>query len=65
MVLLPNGGTLEDMMKLPGFADLPAVKSGGLAIVDYPTVAGLNTPSSLSLKYSLESITPQLEAVAG
>ncbi len=54
------------MMKLPGgFADLPAVKGGGLAIVDYPTVAGLNTPSSLSLKYSLESITPQLEAVAG
>ncbi|MBJ7479102.1 MAG: ABC transporter substrate-binding protein [Rhodococcus sp.] len=65
VVLLPNGGTLDDMMKLPGFADLPAVKSGGLAIVDYPTVAGLNTPSSLSVKYSLESITPQLEAVAG
>lgn len=65
VVLLPNGGTREELDALPGFADLPAVQGGGLAIVDYPTVVAFNTPSSLSLEYGLNKITPQLEAVAG
>ncbi|MFD4367127.1 ABC transporter substrate-binding protein [Rhodococcus sp. NPDC058521] len=65
VVLLPNGGTREGLDALPGFSDLPAVKGGGLAVVDYPTVVAFNTPSSLSLEYGLDKITPQLEAVAG
>ncbi|MFD1811228.1 ABC transporter substrate-binding protein [Rhodococcus gannanensis] len=65
VVMLPNGGTAEQLNALPGFADLPAVREGGLAVVDYPTVVGFNTPSATSVLYSLDRITPQLEAVAG
>ncbi|QNG21144.1 ABC transporter substrate-binding protein [Rhodococcus triatomae] len=64
VVMLPNGGTQEQLEALPGFADLPAVQGGGLAVVDYPTVVGFNTPSSRSVAYSLDQIMPQLEAVA-
>ncbi len=64
VVMLPNGGTAEQLNALPGFADLPAVREGGLAVVDYPTVVGFNTPSATSVLYSLDRITPQLEAVA-
>lgn len=63
VVLLPNGGTREQLDALPGFSELPAVQSGGLAIVDYPTVAGLNTPSARSVQYALDQIRPQLEAL--
>lgn len=63
VVVLPNGGTAEQLSALPGFADLPAVRGGGLAVVDYPTVVGFNTPSATSVLYALERITPQLEAV--
>ncbi|WP_072751115.1 ABC transporter substrate-binding protein [Rhodococcus maanshanensis] len=63
VVMLPNGGTRDDLMKLPGFAALPSVGSGGLAVEDYPTVVGFNTPSSASLRYALGRITPQLEAI--
>lgn len=65
LIILPNGGTEQDLMALPGFADLPAVTGGGLAVVDYPTVAAFNTPSSLSIGYALDTIRPQLEAIAG
>ncbi|MFG1785561.1 hypothetical protein ACGFIU_24270 [Rhodococcus oryzae] len=65
VVMLPNGGTREDLMRLPGFAALPSVGSGGMAVEDYPTVVGFNTPSSASLRYSLDRITPQLEAIGG
>ncbi|NLU82456.1 ABC transporter substrate-binding protein [Rhodococcus sp. HNM0569] len=61
LVMLPNGGTEADLLALPGFAQLPSVEQGGLAVVDYPTVVGFNTPSSSSIAYSLERITPQLE----
>lgn len=65
LIILPNGGTLEGLEKLPGFTDLPAVKTGGLAVVDFPTVVAFNSPSSLSLDYALDKITTQLEAVVG
>ncbi|NLE81566.1 MAG: ABC transporter substrate-binding protein [Rhodococcus sp.] len=65
LIILPNGGTLEGLEALPGFTDLPSVKTGGLAVVDFPTVVAFNSPSSLSLGYGLDKITPQLEAVAG
>ncbi|QSE78838.1 hypothetical protein [Rhodococcus koreensis] len=63
VVMLPNGGTRDDLMALPGFDRLPSVQQGGLAVEDDATVVGFNTPSSLSLQYSLGRITPQLEAV--
>ncbi|MFF2110808.1 hypothetical protein [Rhodococcus koreensis] len=63
VVMLPNGGTRDDLMALLGFDRLPSVQQGGLAVEDDATVVGFNTPSSLSLQYSLGRITPQLEAV--
>lgn len=65
LIILPNGGTEQDLLTLPGFSGLPAVTGGGLAVVDYPTVAAFNTPSSLSIGYALDTIRPQLEAIAG
>lgn len=65
LIILPNGGTAEDLMALPGFDRLPAVTNGGLAVVDYPTVVAFNTPSSLSIGYALDIVRPQLEAIAG
>ncbi|MFC9555386.1 hypothetical protein ACFTWF_31615 [Rhodococcus sp. NPDC056960] len=62
-VMLPNGGTRDDLMALPGFAQLLSVQQGGLAVEDYATVVGFNTASSLYRLYSLGRITPQLEAV--
>lgn len=65
VVMLPNGGTREDLEKLPGFTMLPAATGGGLAVVDYATVVGINLPSKASVEFSLNTIRPQLEAVAG
>lgn len=64
-VVLPNGGTRTDLDTLPGFGALPAVVNGGLAVVDYATVVGFNTPSKASVAYSLGQIAPQLTAVGG
>lgn len=64
VVMLPNGGTREDLEKLPGFSTLPAAAGGGVAVVDYATVVGFNTPSKASVEHSLNKIRPQLEAVA-
>jgi len=56
---------------LPGLAGRTGVLSqyvvgqGQFAVVDYPTVAAFNTPSSLSIGYALDTIRPQLEAIAG
>jgi iron complex transport system substrate-binding protein len=36
-----------------------------LAVVDYPTVVGINLPSKTSVEYSLNKIRPQLDAVGG
>lgn len=64
LIILPNGGTEEALMALPGFDRLPSVTGGGLAVVDYPTVVALNTPSASSTLYALDAIRPQLEAIA-
>lgn len=64
VVMLPNGGTRDDLEKLPGFTRLPAATGGGLAVVDYATVVGINLPSKASVEFSLNKIRPQLEAVA-
>ncbi|MFI8567956.1 ABC transporter substrate-binding protein [Rhodococcus sp. NPDC078407] len=63
VVILPNGGTREDLNKLPGFTSLPAATGGGVAVVDYATVVGFNTPSKASIEFALNEIRPQLEAV--
>jgi iron complex transport system substrate-binding protein len=52
-------------VELPGFTELPSVRSGAMALVDFATVVGLNTPSPLSIPYELEQLEEQLTAAEG
>jgi iron complex transport system substrate-binding protein len=40
------------------------VRDGAVAVLDLAAVSGLNTPTPLSIPYSLEQIRPALEAAA-
>ncbi|SED65727.1 ABC transporter substrate-binding protein [Jiangella alba] len=60
LAFLVNGGDESDLADIPGFDQLP----GTVAVLDYPTIVGLNTPSPLSIPYSLEQLRPYLEAAA-
>jgi iron complex transport system substrate-binding protein len=62
LVLFTNDTSPED---IPGYPSLPAVVSGAVAVLDYADVVGLNTPTPLSIPYSLELIRPALEAASG
>jgi iron complex transport system substrate-binding protein len=62
LVLFTNGADPNDLV---GYGQLPAVQNGSVAVLDYVGVVGLNTPTPLSIAYSLDLITPALEAVAG
>ncbi len=61
LVLFTNGADPAD---IPGYAALPAVQTGAVAVLDYAAVVGLNTPTPLSVPYSLELVRPALEAAA-
>lgn len=61
LAFLVNGGDESDLADIPGFDQLP----GTVAVLDYPTIVGLNTPSPLSLPYSLEQLRPYLDEAAG
>jgi len=60
LILLTNGA---DPSEIPGYDNLPAVESGAVAVLDVPTITGLNTPSALSVPYALDAIRPALEAL--
>jgi iron complex transport system substrate-binding protein len=60
LVLLTNGA---DPTEIPGYDNLPAVRSGAVAVLDVPTITGLNTPSNLSVPYALDAVRPALEAL--
>lgn len=60
LTFLVNGGDESDLADIPGFDRLP----GAVAVLDYPTIVGLNTPSPLSIPYSLEQLRPYLEEAA-
>jgi iron complex transport system substrate-binding protein len=60
LAFLVNGGDESDLSDIPGFDQLP----GTVAVLDYPTVVGLNTPTPLSIPYALEKLTPYLKEVA-
>lgn len=59
LILLTNGA---DPAEIPGYGTLPAVAAGSVALVDFAVAVGLNTPTPLSLPYSIEAIRPALEA---
>jgi iron complex transport system substrate-binding protein len=61
LVLLTNGA---DPAQIPGYAALPAVAAGSVALLDLDAVTGLNTPTPLSLPYAIERVRPALEAAA-
>lgn len=61
LIVFTNGG---DEATIAGWDDLPAVRSGAVAVLDYAAVHGLNTPSPLSVPYSLERIRAALDATA-
>jgi iron complex transport system substrate-binding protein len=61
LVLFTNDADPAD---IPGYEQLPAVRGGAVAVLDYAGVVGLNTPTPLSVPYSLELIRPALEAAA-
>jgi iron complex transport system substrate-binding protein len=61
LMILPNGA---DTSEIPGFDALPAVQSGAVAVLDVAEVSGLNTPTPLSVPYSLDFIRPALDAAA-
>jgi iron complex transport system substrate-binding protein len=61
LIMLTNGA---DAGEIPGYASLPAVQDGAVALLDVADVTGLNTPTPLSIPYSLERIRSALEAAA-
>lgn len=64
MVIYNRGGSIEDVKAIPGYDDLPQVKSGATVAGDEAIVAGLNTPTSLSRAWVLEKVKPTLEKIA-
>ncbi|MDI2027141.1 ABC transporter substrate-binding protein [Saccharopolyspora sp. TS4A08] len=60
VAFLVTGGDRSALSGIPGFAQLP----GTVEVLAYPTIAGLNTPSPLSLPYALDQFLPSLEAAA-
>jgi iron complex transport system substrate-binding protein len=60
LAFLINGGDETDLDDIPGFDSLP----GTVAVLDYATIVGLNTPSPLSIPYALENLHPFLEEAA-
>lgn len=60
LVFLVNGGDESDLADIPGFDNLP----GTVAVLDYPTIVGLNTPTPLSIPYALDRLRPYLEQAA-
>ncbi|PXY33206.1 hypothetical protein BAY59_08855 [Prauserella coralliicola] len=61
LAFLVNGGDESDLTDIPGFDQLP----GTVAVLDYPTVVGLNTPTPLSIPYALDQLRPHLREAAG
>lgn len=54
-----------DPSDLPGFDQLPAVKSGAFVETSFDEAVALNTPSPISLRHVLDVIRPALEAANG
>ncbi|PRX97703.1 ABC transporter substrate-binding protein [Allonocardiopsis opalescens] len=59
LAFLVNGGDESDLADIPGFDRLP----GTVAVLDYPTIVGLNTPTPLSIPHALAELRPYLEEV--
>lgn len=61
LILLTNGA---EPTSIPGYELLPAVEQGSVAVLEVADITGLNTPTPLSVPYSLERVRPALEKAA-
>ncbi|GAB3460142.1 iron-siderophore ABC transporter substrate-binding protein [Streptomonospora sediminis] len=61
VAFLVNGGDESELGDIPGFDELP----GTVAVLDYPTIVALNTPTPLSIPHALETLRPHLANVEG
>jgi iron complex transport system substrate-binding protein len=60
-----NGGDEATLDKdLPGFDQLPSVRSGAMKMADFGLIVALNTPTPTSIEYALKELRPNLEAAA-
>lgn len=64
MVIGVRGGTREDMEAIPGYSELPQVKSGAFRFAEPTLLQALNTPSAQSLTWALDELKPELEKAA-
>ncbi|MDK8660158.1 ABC transporter substrate-binding protein [Corynebacterium sp. MSK204] len=63
MVIYNRTGSIEEVENIPGYKDLPQVKSDATLAGDEAVVAGLNNPTSLSRAWVLDKTMPTLEKV--
>lgn len=63
LLFMVNGGTRADLKDLPGWNSQPSVRDGSAAVLAYPTIAGLNVPTPLSIPAALDTVTPALRAL--
>jgi iron complex transport system substrate-binding protein len=60
-----NGGDDATLKQdLPGFDQLPSVRSGAMKMADFGLIVALNTPTPTSIEYALQELRPNLEAAA-
>lgn len=53
----------EKFKQLPGYAELPAVKSGGIAFLDMTAISAINSPTPLNTPWVLDKLAPTFEAL--
>lgn len=53
----------QKFKQLPGYGELPAVRSGGMSFVDQRTISAINTPTPLSVPYLVRDLEPTLAAI--
>ena len=63
MVIYNLTGDIAEVEKIPGYSDLPQVKSGA-TLAGNEAVVALSTPTSLSRAWVLEQVKPTLKKIS-
>lgn len=64
IVTTGNDAMQKELVKLPGYKNLTAVKNGAVANLSVAEITGLNQPTALAIPYLLDQMRPQLERAA-
>lgn len=59
-----NDDMKKELVELPGYKNLTAVKNGAVSYLTVAQITGLNQPTPLSIPYMLDTLRPQLEKAA-